>query len=269
VIVRSARAALIRAALIRATLVCTALVLAACSGAALHPRTGVKTVPIDADVQYVESDGHKLRVDIYRPDRGGRHPAALVLHGSGGIHALSPSTVNRYAQALAEQGIVTFVVHYFDATGNFTADDSVEAANYFHWVRDLRNMVTWARRRPDVVQNRISFVGHSLGAWLAVGAGAMDPRIYRMALFGSGLEPFLADSIKHMPPTLLFHGADDDVVPLSDANALVAFMRKRRFNVRLVVYPRESHTFSDSAASDALTRVAQFIAPGKNRSSSR
>jgi dipeptidyl aminopeptidase/acylaminoacyl peptidase len=253
----------------RAALVSAALVLAACSGAALHPRTGVKTIPIDDDVQYVESDGHKLRVDVYRPDRGGRHPAALVLHGSGGIHALAPSTVNRYAQALAEQGIVTFVVHYFDATGNFTADDSVEAANYFHWVRDLRNMVTWVRRRPDVTRNRISLVGHSLGAWLAVGAGAMDPRIYRMALFGSGLEPFLGDSITRMPPTLLFHGAQDDVVPLTDANTLVAFMRKRRYNVNLVVYKGESHTFSDSAASDALTRAARFIAPGQKQSTGR
>ncbi len=253
----------------RAALVGAALVLAACSGAALHPRTGVSTIPFDDDVQYVESDGHKLRIDVYRPDRGGRHPAALVLHGSGGIHALAPSTVNRYAQALAEQGIVTFVVHYFDATGNFTADDSVEAANYFHWVRDLRNMVTWVRRRPDVVPNRVSFVGHSLGAWLAVGAGAMDPRIYRMALFGSGLEPFLPDSITRMPPTLLFHGEQDDVVPLSDANALVDFMRTRKFNVNLVVYKAESHTFSDSAASDALTRVAQFIAPGQKRSNAR
>ena len=254
---------------VRAALVSVALLLAACSGVALHPRTGVPVIPIDDAVQYVESDGHKLRVDIYRPDRGGRHPAALVLHGSGGIHALAPSTVNRYAQALAEQGIITFVVHYFDATGNFTANDSVEAANYFHWVRDLRNMVTWARNRPDVETNRISLVGHSLGAWLAVGAGALDPRVYRMALFGSGLEPFLADSIKRMPPTLLFHGARDDVVPLADANALVAFMRKRRYSVNLFVYNGESHTFTDSAASDALTRVAGFIAPGKRRSSSR
>ena len=97
----------------------------------------------------------------------------------------------------------------------------------------------------------------------------MDPRIYRLALFGSGLEPFLPDSITRMPPTLLFHGAQDDVVPLADASALVAFMRTRRYKVTLVVYKSESHTFSDSAASDALTRVAGFIAPGQRRPNSR
>jgi carboxymethylenebutenolidase len=245
------------------------LALAACSGSALHPRAGVKPIPIDDDVSYVESDGHRIRVDVYQPDRGGRHPAAILLHGSGGIHALSPSTVNRYAQALAEQGIITFVVHYFDGTGNFTADDSVESANYFHWVRELRDAVTWVRRRPDVVPTRISYVGHSLGAWLAVGAGALDTRIYRMALFGSGLEPFLTDSIKRMPPTLLFHGDQDDVVPLSDATKLNDFMKKRRYNVNLVIYEGEGHTFSDSAATDALTRAAQFIAPSQRRSSAR
>ena len=103
------------------------------------------STPTQTEKSFVESDGHRINVDVYEPDRAGRHPAVILLHGSGGIHLINPSLVNRYAAVLAEQGIICFVVHYFDGTGNFAADDSVEAAEYFHWVRGTHDAVTWVR----------------------------------------------------------------------------------------------------------------------------
>ncbi len=144
----------------------------ACRMPSLRSPTAVR-LPVESEVSFVESDGHRIRVDVYQPDRAGRHPAAILLHGSGGIHAISPSLVNRYAQVLAEQGIICFVVHYFDGTGDFTAGDSVETANYFHWVRELHDAVTWVRARSDVRPNQVGLMGHSLGAWLAVGVAAV------------------------------------------------------------------------------------------------
>lgn len=239
-----------------------------CALPPLHAKTTSRK-PIENDVIFLERDGHRIQVDVYEPDQGGRHPAAIVLHGSGGIHLLASRTVSRYAQALAEQGIVAFVVHYFDATDDFTANDSVETKNYFHWVRELHDIVTRIRQRPDVRVNSIGLLGHSLGAWLAVGAAAMDPRINRIVLFGAGLEPFLPDSIKRMPPTLMFHGDKDDVVPLADADTLAAFMRRRRYPVEYHVVAGEGHVFSDSAASEALTHAARFLAPNRRRAQAR
>jgi carboxymethylenebutenolidase len=247
-----------------------AAIASACATAPLHPTAAAaRRVPIENNVIFVERDGHRIEVDIYQPDQGGRHPAVIVLHGSGGIHLLAGHTVSRYAQALAEQGMVAFVVHYFDATGDFSANDSVETTNYFHWVRELRDIVTRIRNRPDVRANSIGMLGHSLGAWLAVGAAAMDNRINRIVLFGAGLEPFLADSIKRMPPTLMFHGDRDDVVPLADADSLAAFMRQRRYPLEYHVVPGEGHVFGDSAASEALTHAARFLAPGRRRAVAR
>ena len=86
------------------------LMLPACSAPALRPTSGVR-LPIVSEVSFFESQGERIRVDVYRPAAGGRHPAALVLHGSSGIHAFVESMANRYAEVLAQQGIAAFVVH--------------------------------------------------------------------------------------------------------------------------------------------------------------
>ena len=231
----------------------------------MHTAPEAARLTVVESTTQVKSGGEELRVDVFAPQSAGRHPAAILLHGSSGLHKFGSSTIERYAHALAEQGITAFVVHYFDGTGDYSADDSVESANYFHWVGNVKDVVTWASSRPDVQRRRVSLLGHSLGAWLAVGVGAMDPRVFRMVLLGSGLEPFLADSIKRMPPTLLLHGSDDDVVPLSDVKALQSFMTSRGYRVTLHIYPGEEHTFGDSVAIDALTQTAKFIAPPVRR----
>ena len=226
-------------------------------------------LPIESAKSFVESDGHRISVDVYQPARAGRNPAVILLHGSSGIHLINPSLVNRYAAVLAEQGIICFVVHYFDGTGDFMTNDSLEEAHYFHWVREVHDAVTWVRARSDVRPNQIALMGHSLGAWLAVGAAAADARISRIVLLGSGLEPFLADSIKRMPPTLMFHGDKDNVVPLSDADHLAAFLRAHRYPVQYKIYAGEGHQFADSAATDMLERSVRFIAPDLKRAAAR
>ena len=249
-----------------------ALTMSATIGACHMPSLRSPTaprLPTQTEKSFVESDGHRINVDVYEPDLAGRHPAVILLHGSGGIHLINPSLVNRYAAVLAEQGIVCFVVHYFDGTGNFTADDSVEAANYFHWVHELRDAVTWVRARPDVRANQIGMMGHSLGAWLAVGAAAADRRVSRVVLLGSGLEPFLVDSITRMPPVLMFHGDKDDVVPKSDADHLAEYLRAKKIPVQYRVYPGEGHQFGDSAATDMLERAVRFLAPDSKRAPAR
>ena len=249
----------------RSILTIASVSLVAACASALHPRPQAVRIGIAEDAVMVKSGDEQMRVDIYRPKQSGSHPAAILLHGSNGIHSFAASTANRYAAALAEQGVITYVVHYFDGTGDWTASDSIETAHYFRWVKEVRDVISWAQVQKDVQPRRISIVGHSLGAWLAVGVGAMDTRVYRMVLFGSGLEPFLVDSIKRMPPTLLFHGEQDNVVPLSDVQHLQKFMQGHGFPVTLRIYPGQEHTFGDSVAVDALTRTAGFVAAPRRR----
>jgi carboxymethylenebutenolidase len=232
--------------------------LTGCSSAPLLVTNAVVT-SVDEETSYFESQGRPIRVDVYKPDDSERHPAVILLHGSSGIHSLIPGPIPRYAKTLAHDGIVALVVHYFDATGDYTVDDSEEKANYFRWAGVVKDAVTWARGRPDVISGRVGLLGHSLGAWLAVGAAALDRRIDRIVLFGAGLEPFLADRIRRMPPTLIFHGDEDDVVPLADASRLAEFLQSHGWRVNLRVFHGEGHSFSDAAAADALAQTARFL----------
>jgi len=237
---------------------------AACASPRLHPAAPT-SLEVQEDVSFLETDGHRIKVDVYQPAHG-RYPAVILLHGSGGIHAIIESQINRYAEALAGLGVVAYVVHYFDYTGNFTSDEAFEKENYFHWVRAVREAVTWVLARPDVRGRQVGILGHSLGAYLAVGVAAQEPRVRAIVLFGGGLEPYVADSIRRMPPVLMFHGQDDDVVPLSEASHLDDFLRMHKFVSHLTILPGERHVFSDVAADSVLVTAARFLAPTARRS---
>jgi dipeptidyl aminopeptidase/acylaminoacyl peptidase len=225
---------------------------------ALH-ATAMAPVSVQVRTSFFESDGHRIRVDVYQPARSGRRPAVVVIHGSSGVHKILPNTASRYARALAEQGLITFVVHYFDVTGTVIAGASSESDHYYTWAKVLRDAVSWVAARPDVDPDEVGILGHSLGAFLAVGVAAFEPRVSRVVLFGGGLEPFLTDSIQRMPPTLVVHGEKDKAVPLWEAMRLVAYLRARGCEVEIHVLPGEGHIFSESAVNEALTEATRFF----------
>jgi dienelactone hydrolase len=234
------------------------LLPAAGCAAAVH-ASAFRCVPVVSQVSHFQSAGHRIRVDIYRPASPGPHPAAIVVHGSSGVHTRIPNTATRYARALAEQGFEAFVVHYFDATGTILASRAAETAHYLVWQRVLVDAVAWARRFDGVDPAEVGMLGHSLGAFLAVGAAAVDPGVHRIVLLGGGLEPFLLGKVQRLPPTLVCHGEQDEEVPLAEAEFLAGYLREHGCAVQLVTYPCQGHTFSEPAISDALTRAARFL----------
>ncbi len=235
-----------------------ALWLTGCSTMPYLAMDAVVT-PVEKETSYFESEGRRIRVDVYKPRDSERHAAVILLHGSIRIHRFVLGPVPRYANTLAHEGLVALVVHYLDATGDYYAGAADEKAKYFLWAGVVKDAVTWARRRPDVISDRVGLLGHSLGAWLAVGAAAFDPRVDRIVLFGGGLEPFLTDKITRMPPTLMFHGDEDGVVPVAEATQLADFLRSHRWRVELQVYHGEGHHIGAAAATDALSRAARFL----------
>ena len=211
-----------------------------------------------------ESLGHSIRVDAYVPEgKGQRHPAAIVLHGSGGIHVVAGGTEDRYAEALANRGIAAYVVHYFDATGTIIAGLDAEAREYWTWVHVVHDAVEWVRARPEVRPSHVGLFGYSMGAFLAVGAAATDPHVSRVVLLAGGLEPVAVDSIRHMPPTLLLHGTADDVVTIAEEDTLLQLLKRRRTMLVTHRYIGEGHDFSDEAAVDAVERSARFLSEGR------
>ena len=170
---------------------------------------------------------------------------------------------DRYAEALARRGIATYVVHYFDATGTFMASIATESREYWRWVRVVRDAVDWVRELPEVRATHVGLFGVSMGAYLAVGAAATDPRISRVVLVSGGLEPGVADSTRHFPPTLLLHGMEDTEVTPAEEDDLVRLLALRRTLLVSHRYPGEGHNLSDVAAVDVVERSARFLAEGR------
>ncbi len=245
----------------KAWLVFILLAGSACAGRLRLPGA---VQSVEESTRSFESLGRSVRVDAYVPEgKGQRHPAAIVLHGSGGIHMVGGGAEDRYAEALARRGIAAYVVHYFDATGTFIAGLQTEEREYWTWVRVVHDAVDWVRERPEVKPNRIGLFGISMGAYLAVGAAATDPRISRVVLLSGGLEPVAVDSIRHLPPIMLFHGTADDVVTLAEEDTLLQLLKRRRALVVTNRYEGEGHDFGDEAAVDAVERSARFLSEGR------
>jgi dienelactone hydrolase len=227
---------------------------------ALH-ASAVEPMGVRVGRSSFQSNGHRIRVDVYQPRAGGRRPAVIVIHGSSGVSKVVPDTATSYARALAEQGLIAFVVHYFDVTGTIMADLAAESRHYEVWAQVLRDAVTWVARYPGVDPGEVGILGHSLGAFLAVGVAASDTRVSRVVLFGGGLEPFLPTRILRMPPTLMFHGDQDTDVPLTEARILVDFLKARHCDITLHVLSGERHNFGRPAVDEALTESVRFFTP--------
>ena len=235
------------------------LVCWSCASLSGGSRPGIT---VERAAAHIRVDGRRVKLEEYTAPSPGRHPAVLLLHGSGGLHFFSGGAIPRYARALASQGFVAVVVHYFDATGTFSAGDEEERRCYDEWVKTVRRAISAVRVRPDVDTARVGLLGHSLGAYLAIGVAAEDRRVAAVVDMSGGLEPWIAERATHLPPALILHGTDDDVVPPSEAELLARFLADHRVPYLMRLYPGEGHGFGGRAEDDALGRAAEFLGSG-------
>ncbi|MCC6930630.1 MAG: dienelactone hydrolase family protein [Gemmatimonadaceae bacterium] len=213
------------------------------------------------------SGGRHIAVERFAPDAGGllhlarrrHHPAILVLHSSAGVLGRSGATVRTWADAFAEQGYVAYVIHYFDRTGDARTDDAYENRTYPEWTATLRDAVTFVRGDAAVDSSRIDAFGVSLGGFLALALGDEDARVRRLVVLSGGLFPALAPALRRMPPTLLLHGAVDDVVPVEEAWRVDTVLSRLGAPHALVVIPGGDHSLDDALVPDAMRRAMEFL----------
>jgi len=228
----------------------------------------------DRDVQHsdtaYESGGRRVAMERFAPrDARGRHPAVLVLHTSAGPRGPSGALVRRWADALARRGYVAFVVHYFDRTGDTRTDDEREDLVFPAWSAALSDAVTFVDRDSVVDHRRVSALGISLGGYMALALGATDTRVDRLVVLSGGLFHALAPEIRRLPPTLLLHGADDDVVPVAEAHRAYDVLTRLHVPRGLVVYPGAGHSLDPADRPDVMTRAMAFLDGATSRSANR
>jgi dienelactone hydrolase len=201
------------------------------------------------------NDGRKILVEQYEPAATGKHPALILLHGSGGV--LFPGLdLRRRARSLAAEGYAVYIPHFFNRTSHFMVRPSQVHENLPTWTRTVQDCVTFVSTQPNVDANRIGLLGHSLGGYLSLSTAAVDRRIKVVVEASGALD---VHGIKRMPPTLILHGAKDKTVPVDKAEKLEMILRRAGATYQKHIYPDEPHLFSRAAMQDISVRIDAFL----------
>jgi carboxymethylenebutenolidase len=213
---------------------------------------------VDTSSIAFESGGCEISCDAFIPTshHGGRFPAVIGLHGSGGGHA----TMADPALQLAGQGFAVYVVHYFDRTGTMgVADKQTAVRNFPVWGKTVWDAIGHVASRPEVDAQRIGLLGFSLGAYLALSVSAVDARVKAVVDFFGGMPREMKLFIRRLCPTLILHGENDATVPVAEAYHLQRLLEKRDTPYEMRIYPGAGHGFSGDVWQDAKTRTLTFL----------
>ena len=205
-----------------------------------------------------ESQGKTIVVERFEPKAAGKHPAVLVLHGSGGMLVGGPA-FRGFARELARRGYVAHVVHYFDLSGTLLADRPMMTARFPEWLLAVADGLTDLAKRPDVDPARIGVAGFSLGGYLSVSLAMFDPRVTAVVDFFGGLPEPLRNDLRSLPPTLILHGDADKIVPVAEARTLETLCRARNIPHEVRIYAGQGHFFTGDDSRDATRRALTFL----------
>jgi len=159
-------------------------------------------------VSYAGAGGARVNGFLLVPKGGGRHPAVLFLHGSGGNREdlLLP------AAELAARGVVTMTISQPNAT-----------PTYRPLVVNARRALDLLVARQDVDSHRLGLVGYSLGAQTAAILAGDDSRLRAIGIVAGRGSQTPRFWIRRARAALFFQGGThDDRVPRAQ---LVALMR--------------------------------------------
>jgi acetyl esterase/lipase len=233
-------------------------------------------VPPLVDQVYASPGGTPLRFDLVKPDSPEPLPVVICLHGGGWISG-DKSDMHPIAVSFAERGFAAACPQYRLAPLHpFPAavDD----------VREFVRFLGQEGTSLGVDPRRVAALGMSAGGHLACMAGLMpggaesaadvkavinlcgitdvrDPRSKHLPISWSFLEQFLsvpyeghedvyrqASPISYVtpdaPPFLIFHGEEDDVVPIQQSEDLAAELARNGVHVEFHRLPGEAHGFT-------------------------
>jgi pimeloyl-ACP methyl ester carboxylesterase len=134
-----------------------------------RPQEPQPPLPYDAQEVSIESvDGVRLAGTLTTPRAAGRHPAVVLISGSGAqdrdetVYDHKPFLV--LADHLTRQGIA---VLRYDDRGFGGSTGSVAAATTEDFAADAGRALEWLKDRSEVDASRIGLIGHSEGGLIA------------------------------------------------------------------------------------------------------
>ncbi len=217
----------------------------ALTGSAIAETPSIRKVP---NLVFAEREDKVLKADLYLPPGEGPHPAILMIHGGAWVGG-SRSHMTTHALFLANNGYAVAAITYRFAPNHIFPAQLEDCQAALHWLFDHAGQY-------DIDTDRVGGWGYSAGGHLAclvaaieaekgedapqlkavVAGGApcdftMEPlRSERLSFFLGGSRAEVpttyqaASPVTHVsakcPPMFFFHGTQDSVVPLRNAEVM-------------------------------------------------
>ena len=222
----------------------------------------VEAADIAGKAMTLPATERQVKVVYFRAPGDAKRPAALLLHGAGGFDRRI-ADYNRYASALANEGIDAYLVYYYSAADErgMSQTGDIFTERYPAWARLVDDLADHLLTQKDS-NGKVGLVGFSNGGILATGASTLDPKINAAVIY-YGTEPWpLKDRAKRFPPLLVLHGDADQVIPVIAGHQLAALAQDVGAKADLVIYPGEGHGFGPNPVgngADALKRTIAFL----------
>ena len=227
--------------------------------------------------------GQQIVGMLHLPDKRGRFPVALLLHGFTGTKSEIHRMFVKLSRELAAHGVASL---RFDFRGSGDSAGEFEELTVRSEIADALEAIKFLRRHRRVDTRRLALVGLSMGAavaahlvgrervrckslvlWapVAEGEGILDDLSTPEAVaslaqtgvtdFGGNLvgvafvrqfaemKP-LREVVKAKCPVLIVHGERDETVPAEHADMYERALRAAKRVVKKVVIPDADHTFN-------------------------
>ncbi len=196
-----------------------------------------------------------------------KHAAIVLLHGAGGNVDF---WINHLGPFLSQAGIAVYAPHYFERTSTVRADLATitDGIHVPQWLEVVDAAVTFVAAQPGIDPERVMLAGISLGAFLSLGFAARasavpatDAERVRAIIEISGglVEPYATQATPRFPPTLILHGATDNIVPVTYAHDLSAKLTNLGVSHRMEILQGEGHWFTAAALPRMLLAVSAFL----------
>jgi len=211
------------------------------------------------------------------PQGSGPHPAVVMLHGASDRKDSGNPEYEKMCGELAGLGYYTEFIEYYSQTDAVGPEQPVQMREDFPiWLEEIHSGLDALDKNPSVEPHRVALMGFSLGSFLSLSIGALNPgQIAAIVEYYGGLPPRLRDGAKSMPPTLILHGDKDVVVPVAMAHELDELLTKEKRPHEIKIYEGANHAFNfpelaiwynADDAQDAWNRSVEFLAANLNGS---
>jgi dienelactone hydrolase len=210
---------------------------------------------VKSSVDEYRSGDVVVTLECFAPTSRGKHPAVVMLHGSGGLEQATGAVFRGVANRLAGKGYVAVIPHIFERT-NHVVGAPFKEGEYQTLIDGVADAVDFVAKRNDVDPERIGFIGYSMGAYMAFNRSARDPRIKAIVSLSGSLP---LHSTAQFPPTLLLHGSKDKSTTAAQAKEFEAALKERDIPVASHIYMGMPHNFDPGRFADAGRRAGVFF----------